>query len=166
MLELINETNVWETLKNDNKPVFLYGMGLGAEKIMDTLTEYGVEIEGFFASDEFVRGHSFRGYKVKKYSEVCNDYSDFNVVLCFATHIDCVIDNIIRINGEHTVFAPDVPVAGGGLFSNEYIKENEEKFDKVYSLLADEESKRVYLDILRFKVSGKIEYLQGNFGRI
>ena len=163
MLELINETNVWETLKNDNKPVFLYGMGLGAEKIMDTLTEYGVEIEGFFASDEFVRGHSFRGYKVKKYSEVCNDYSDFNVVLCFATHIDSVIDNIIRINGEHTVFAPDVPVAGGGLFSNEFIKENEEKFDKVYSLLADEESKRVYLDILRFKVSGKIEYLLRSF---
>ena len=59
MLEKIKEQNVWETLKNDNKPVVLYGMGLGAEKIMDTLAQYGVEIADIFASDEFVRGHSF-----------------------------------------------------------------------------------------------------------
>ena len=55
-------------------------------------------------------------------------------------------------------------MAGGGLFTREYIAENEAKFDEVYSRLADEESKRVYLDILSFKVSGKIEYLLRSFG--
>ena len=163
MLEKIKEQNVWETLKNDNKPVVLYGMGLGAEKIMDTLAQYGVEIADIFASDEFVRGHSFRGYKVLKYSEVCEKYDDFNVVLCFASHLDEVIDRIVKINNQHTVFAPDVPVAGGGLFSREFIEENEDKFDFVYDRLADEESKRVYLDILNFKVSGKIDYLLSSF---
>ncbi len=163
MLEYIKERNVWDVLKDNGKPVVLYGMGLGAEKIMDTLLQYGVEIDDIFASDEFVRGHSFRGYKVLKYSEVCEKYDDFNVVLCFASHIDEVIERIKSINSEHTVFAPDVPVAGGGLFSREFIKEHEESFDKVYSLLADEESKRVYLDILNFKVSGKIEYLLNSF---
>ena len=34
MIEKIKEQNVWDILKNDNKPVVLYGMGLGAEKIM------------------------------------------------------------------------------------------------------------------------------------
>ena len=163
MLEKIKEQNVWETLKNDNKPVVLYGMGLGAEKIMDNLAQYGVEIADIFASDEFVRGHSFRGYKVLKYSEVCEKYDDFNVVLCFASHLDEVIDRIVKINSQHTVFAPDVPVAGGGLFSREFIEENEDKFDFVYDRLADEESKRVYLDILNFKVSGKIDYLLSSF---
>ncbi len=163
MLEKIKEQNVWNTLKNDNKPVVLYGMGLGAEKIMDTLAQYGVEIADIFASDEFVRGHSFRGYKVLKYSEVCEKYDDFNVVLCFASHLDEVIDRIVKINNQHTVFAPDVPVAGGGLFSREFIAENEDKFDFVYNHLADEESKRVYLDIINFKVSGKIDYLLTSF---
>lgn len=163
MLELIKEQNVWNTLKNDKKPVILYGMGLGAEKIMDTLEEYGVKADGIFASDEFVRGHFFRGFKVMKYSEVCEQYDDFNVVLCFATHLDSVIENIVKINGEHKVFAPDVPVAGGGLFSREFIEENEDKFDTVYNALADEESKRVYLDIINFKVSGRIEYLLKSF---
>ena len=163
MLELIKEQNVWETLKSSEKPVLLYGMGLGAEKIMSVLGEYGVRIDGVFASDEFVRGHSFKGFKVMKYSEACERYDDFNVVLCFASRLDGVIENIKKINGKHTVFAPDVPVTGGGLFSREFIAQNEDKFDLVYNSLADGESRRVYLDILNFKVSGKIEYLLNSF---
>ena len=163
MLERIIERNVWETLKSDNKPVVLYGMGLGAEKIMDTLSQYGVCVSDIFASDEFVRGHSFRGFKVLKYSEVCEKYEDFNVVLCFASHLDDVIEKIEQINSEHTVFAPDVPVAGNGLFSREFIAENEDKFDFVYNSLADEKSRQTYIDILSFKVSGKIEYLLKSF---
>lgn len=163
MLEFIKEKNVWDTLKDSDKPLVLYGMGLGAEKIMSELEQRGMRADDIFASDEFVRGHSFKGYKVLRYSEVCEKYKDFNVVLCFASRIDEVIDRIAEIDGEHTVFAPDVPVAGGGLFTREYITENEEKFEKAYSLLADEESKRVYKDILNFKVSGKIKYLLSSF---
>ena len=163
MLEFIKEKNVWDTLKDSDKPLVLYGMGLGAEKIISELEQRGMRADDIFASDEFVRGHSFKGYKVLRYSEVCEKYKDFNVVLCFASHIDEVIDRIAEIDGEHTVFAPDVPVAGGGLFTREYIAENEEKFERAYSLLADEESKRVYKDILNFKVSGKIKYLLSSF---
>ena len=163
MLERIKEQNVWDNLKNSDKPVILYGMGLGAEKVMDTLALYGVEVSGIFASDEFVRGHSFRGFKVHKYSEICDMYSDFNVVLCFASRLDEVIYKIKKINSEHTVFAPDVPVAGGGLFSREFIAEHEGEFDLVYNSLADEESRCVYLDVINFKISGKIEYLLRSF---
>ena len=163
MLEFIKEKNVWDTFKDSDKPLVLYGMGLGAEKIMSELEQRGMRADDIFASDEFVRGHSFKGYKVLRYSEVCEKYKDFNVVLCFASRINEVIDRIAEIDGEHTVFAPDVPVAGGGLFTREYITENEEKFERAYSLLADEESKRVYKDILNFKVSGKIKYLLSSF---
>lgn len=163
MIEYIKEENVWTQLKSSNKPVVLYGMGLGAEKVMANLEQNGIAVDDIFASDEFVRGHSFKGYKVLKYSEVCEKYDDFNVVLCFASHIDSVIDKIANIDKEHTVFAPDVPVAGAGVFTREYIKENEEKFDKVFSTLADDESKRIYIDILNFKVSGKIKYLLNSF---
>ena len=163
MLEHIKEQNVWDFLKQSNKPIVLYGMGLGAEKIMAELEIRGLKASDIFARDEFVRGHYFKGYKVLKYSEVCEKYDDFNVVLCFATHLDEVLENISKINERHTVFAPDVPVAGGGLFTREYIRQHEAEFDRAYSLLADEESRRVYIDILNFKVSGKIEYLLSSF---
>ncbi len=163
MLEKIIEEDVWTFLKKDNKPIAIYGMGDGAEKIISTLKEYGVEIDEIFASDEFVRGHSFLGHKVLKYSEVCQKYTDFNIVLAFATHLDYMIEKIAKMNKEHKVFAPDVPVAGSGLFTKEYIKGNEQMFDKAYSLLADEESKKTFVDVLNFKVSGKIDYLINGF---
>lgn len=164
MLELMKEkTDIWDYLASSPKPIIVYGMGNGADKIIDTLTQYNAKVSDIFASDEFVRGHSFRGYKVMKYSEICEKYDDFNVVLAFASHLDNVLDKIKQINNEHPVFAPDVPVAGGGLFTLDYIKKNEDKFDFVYNHLADEESKRIYLDILNFKVSGKVEYLLNSF---
>lgn len=163
MLDYIKEENIWDFLKKDGKPIIIYGMGNGAEKIISALKCYGLEISGIFASDEFVRGHSFLGYKVLKYSEICEKFEDFNIILAFATHLDNVIERIKEINTEHSVFAPDVPVAGGGLFTREYVKQNEKDFDFVYSRLADEESKRVYRDILNFKISGKISYLLSSF---
>lgn len=163
MIERIKEKDVWEQLTAADKPIFLYGMGLGAEKILSQFEQNGIKAEGIFASDEFVRGHSFKGYKVKKYSEVCEEYNDFIVVLCFATRLDNVLKNIEKIAKERTVYAPDVPVAGGGLFTREFVKENDEKFEYVYSHLADDESKRVYLSIINYKISGKIDYLLNTF---
>lgn len=163
MIERIKEENVWDFLKKDGKPVMIYGMGNGAEKIISTLNTYQITVSEIFASDEFVRGHSFLGHKVLKYSEVCEKYDDFNVVLAFATHLENVIENIKKINSEHKVFAPDVPVAGGGLFTREYVKEHNDDFDFVYEHLADEKSKKDYIDILNFKVSGKVDYLLNSF---
>lgn len=155
----IFEKDVWQFLADDNKPVVIYGMGNGAEKIISVLKEYGVEVADIFASDEFVRGHSFLGYKVLKYSEVCEKYDDFNIVLAFATHIDDMLQKIKNMNEEHSVFAPDVPVAGDGIFTRKYFEENRDKFEYIYNKLADEESKKVYEDIINFKISGKVKYL-------
>lgn len=155
----INETDVWIQLAKSSKPVVIYGMGNGAEKIIAVLKEYGVSVADIFASDEFVRGHSFLGYKVLKYSDICEKYNDFNIVLAFATHLPDMLEKIKKMNAEHSVFAPDVPVAGNGIFTRKFFEENREKFEFVYNRLADEESKTVYENIINFKISGKVSYL-------
>ncbi len=155
----IKEKGVWQELAESKKKTVIYGMGNGAEKIISVLKDYGVEISDIFASDEFVRGQSFLGYKVKTYGEICREYDDFNIVLGFATRLPNVIAKIGEMNKNHRVFAPDVPVAGGGLFTKEYFEKNADKFEIIFSRLADNESKRVYENIINFKISGKIEYL-------
>lgn len=155
----VNETDCWKFLKNDGKPVVVYGMGNAAERIIKILNENGIEVADIFASDEFVRGHSFLGYRVLKYSEVCERHTDFNIVLAFATHLPDVLERIEIINSEHRVIAPDIPVAGGGLFTRAYFEENRDKFEYVFKNLADDESRRVYENVLNFKISGKVEYL-------
>ena len=61
---------LWDYLRQTEKKIVLYGMGDGAEKIKSVLDEAGVPVADIMASDEFVRGHSFLGYRVKKLSEI------------------------------------------------------------------------------------------------
>ncbi|MDO5560877.1 MAG: FkbM family methyltransferase [Oscillospiraceae bacterium] len=160
MLSFIKETrSCWEILAEETRPIFIYGMGNGAQKILDVFEEYKIKTEGIFASDEFVRGHSFSGFKVKKYSEVCSEYDDFIVVLAFAAGYDSLITKIKRMSGEHTLYAPDVPIEGGGLFTYQYCLDHAGELEEVYSMLEDDLSRKVFADVINFKISGKIDYL-------
>ncbi|MCD8220113.1 MAG: FkbM family methyltransferase [Ruminococcus sp.] len=160
MLSFITEKqSSWEKLQAETRPIFIYGMGDGAEKIMRVFQEKSVPLAGIFASDDFVRGHSFAGYKVRKLSEIEAEVEDFVIVLAFAAGYQSLVDKIIEISQKHTLLVPDVPVAGGGLFTYDYCVAHAQELETVYQLLADEESRRVYANILNFKISGKIQYL-------
>ena len=159
MLEHICERNVWDTIRESPLPVVLYGMGDGADRILDRLARIGVTPAAVFASDEFVRGHSFRGYRVEKYSDICARYPDFLIILAFAVRDRPTLDRIRQISREHPLLAPDIPVAGDGLFTREFIHEHDDAFDRAFALPADNTSREAYLDVLRYKVSGKTEYL-------
>ncbi|MEG2813914.1 MAG: FkbM family methyltransferase, partial [Oscillospiraceae bacterium] len=120
---------------------------------------------GIFASDDFVRGHSFCGKKVLKFSEVINLHSNnFITLLSFASSLQGVMQKFLSMQNECEFYAPDVPVIKTDeeterIFNIDYIKKHEDEFDKVYSLLADEQSKKVFLNAINFKISGKINYL-------
>lgn len=159
MIEKIHEKNVWDSLKETDLPIVIYGMGNGADMITQRLEKLGIETADFFASDEFVRGHFFHGKRVLKYSEVCEKYSDFVIVMAFAVHDEKMLARVKELSKEHTLYFPDVPVVGDGTFSREYIEEHDREFDEAFSLLSDEKSRQSFMDILNFKVSGRTEYL-------
>lgn len=154
------EESVWKRLKRETRPIILYGMGDGALKIMSVCRSHGIKISGIFASDEFVRGHSFEGFKVKKLSEIEEEFDDFVILLCFAAFLPDLLDKIYSIHKRHEVIAPDVPVFGDGLFDEEYFESHKDELLKVYSVLADETSKKVFQNVLNFKLSGKIDLLK------
>ena len=151
----------WEFLSETDLPIYIYGMGDGAVKIMSVMERYDIKIKGIFASDEFVRGHSFAGFKVMTLSQVEEIEDDFVVVLAFAAGYRELYEKIFSITKRHIVLSPDVPVIDfdGEVFDFDYIKKNEEKLTEVYSMLYDEKSKEVFSDIINYKISGKIEYL-------
>ena len=77
----------WDRLKTCEKPIFIYGMGDGAEKLLDEFDRLGIKCTGVFASDDFVRGQSFRGFKVQTFSQVQAQFGDITVVLGFGTSL-------------------------------------------------------------------------------
>lgn len=159
MLERIKEKSIWEHLKETDKPIVLYGMGNGADMIIEELKKLEIEFADIFASDEFVRGHSFHGKTVLKYSQVKEKYDDFIILMTFAVHDRKTLDKIRDIKSEHELLSPTVPIAGKGLFTLDYIARHEKEFDEAFDLLVDKKSKKAFCDVLNFKISGKPEYL-------
>lgn len=155
------KTDLWHYLAKSNRPIVMYGMGNGADKIIAVCERYGVEISDFFASDGFVRGHSFHGKTVISYSDMKAKYDGQNpiVLLSFASSLPDVIELFKKVASECEMYAPDVPVFGETLFTIEFFNENRARFDAVYEILADEESKRIYQNVIRYKLSGDINYL-------
>lgn len=159
---LQNCTDLWSYLSQTPKNIVMYGMGNGADKILSVCQNYGIEIKDFFASDGFVRGHSFHGKTVLSYSDVKAKYGEENIIvlLSFASSLPDVLENIYKIASECELYAPDVPVFGNTLFTAEFYRENHDKFLQAESLLADKESVRIYREIIAYKLSGDISHLR------
>ena len=67
---MIEKQSVWKIIEHTAKPIVLYGMGNGADKILDWCEVHNVKVQGVFASDEFVRGQQFRGFTVERYDAI------------------------------------------------------------------------------------------------
>ncbi len=152
--------DVWTRLSETKKPIIMYGMADGAEKILALMEKYGLEPADFMASDEFVRGHSFKGHRVKKLSEIEELYDDFIVVICFGTAIPEVMENIMRISEKYETVAPDVPVIGDGLFDGDYISDHEFEIMTLKTLLADDQSRECLDMLMKYRITGDIGILR------
>ncbi len=159
MLEHIKEKELWQVLKEENLPIVLYGMGNGADMIIEELEKNGVFFADTFASDGFVRGQLFHGKRVLTLAEAEKKYGEFIILMTFAVHDEKTLFFVKELSKKHRLYSPTVPIAGKGLFNLDYIIENEKQFDLAFSLLADEKSKKTFLDVLNFKISGKTKYL-------
>ena len=93
-LKLKETTDCWDFLAKTELPIFMYGMGLGAEKILGVFEQYGIACAGFFASDGFVRGHYFKDHLVHSLSEIEEQVPEFIVVLAFAAGYEELYDYI------------------------------------------------------------------------
>ncbi len=153
------ERDLWKYLKTAQKPIVLYGMGNGADKIIKVLEQKGIEYKGVFASDGFVKPKLFHGMELKSYSHFKEKFGEMIVLLCFGTHLPEVMESIKKIAAEQELYAPEVPVTGDGLFDLEYYEARKEAFEEIYSLLGDSASKITLESIIKYKISGKIEYL-------
>ncbi len=144
------------------RPVVLYGMGNGADKIIAVCDCYGIPVSDVFASDGFVRGHSFRGKTVLSFTDVCKKYSTDRliVLLSFASSRPDVLEAIARVAAVAETYAPDVPVCGTELYNAAFTEAHRVAIEAARALFSDDESRRVYDGILQYKLSGRLDTLR------
>lgn len=157
MLDFMTERlSSWEKIKQSGCEAVIYGMGNGADKVIDEFNRLGIGIKGVTASDDFVRGQSFRGFTVRKLSEFSGD---FIIAVAFASSIPEVMNHIYSLSEKYRVLVPVVPVCGGEIFNREFIERNRESIARAYSLF-DSESKRIFAGCVDFMFGGELDILR------
>ncbi len=173
---------MWDYLTKTEKPIVLYGTGNACQRILAELRARGVKPAGIIASDDFVRGQSFEGYKVSTYAQmktICERFfelqhptlscpfedeqeiiSSMIVLLCFGTDRPEVLENIAKIEAEQELYAPDLPVVGEGLFTRDYYEEHFDDLNWLASVLADERSREVLSNVTGYRLTGELDYLR------
>lgn len=155
-----NLTSVWDFFKNTDKPIVLYGMGDGADKVLTQFNKLNINPYGVMASDEFVRGQQFQGFTVKKLNNFEGELDEFVIALCFASQLPEVMEHIKNVAAKHTLLVPSVPVFGENIFDRDFYSLHQKEFDNAYKLLADKQSKLVFESIIKFQYSGELKYLE------
>lgn len=156
---LTAESSVWAYLKACEKPIVLYGMGNGADKVLAAFDRFGIRAAGVTASDGFVRGQTFHGFTVTRMETFEQTLGDFVVALCFASQLPEVMTAIKAVAARHPLVVPPVPAFGNVLFDSSFIAANAENMRAAYHLLADECSRRVFRSVVRFYHTGDISLL-------
>lgn len=152
--------SLWSYLSNSNLPIYCYGTGNGADKIIDVLYERNIKVSGIFASNDFVRNRTFRDFPVLSYSEVLAKSSEqIIILLAFGTTDPSVISFINELNSKHILLIPDVPLYGGELFDQKYYESHIELLDECVSLFDEERSRQIYKNAISYRLTGKLEYL-------
>ena len=150
---------LWSYLKTTDKPIVLYGTGNGADKIYARLQKENIKISGVFASDGFKKGKEFAGFRVTSYEELKSEFKEMIILVCFGSHLDSVIENILKLQSENELYLPDVPVYGEEIFDLAFARKHREQLEKVYNRLSDLQSKRVFENTVYYKITGESHYL-------
>ena len=157
---LIADGDVWQALAQETRPLVIYGMGNGADKLIERLARIGKAPAAIFASDDFVRGQTFHGFRICRFSDIQEQFSSFVVLVSFGSRIPDVMNVLFDMADRYPLLLPDMPVAGEQDFTAAFLKANIDKLQAVYDLLEDELSKRIYLSVLRYKLTGDIRFLK------
>ncbi len=156
--EILKSESSWEFFKSTPLPIAVYGTGNGADRVFNEFEKLGITVSAVVASDGFVRSRTFHGFEVKSVSQLENEIGDFVAALCFASPLPNVINSIKNLSKRHRVIMPSVPVYGENIFNKEFLKNNISAIEKAYSLLADAKSKRAFEGIIRFQITGDLNY--------
>lgn len=146
----------WEKIKESGLPVVIYGMGNGADKVLNEFERLSIPVMGVTASDDFVRGQIFRGFKVKKLSEFDGD---FIIAVAFASSLPDVMNHIYSLCDKYRVLVPCVPVFGDEIFNRDFIEAHEAEINAAYALF-EADSKPIFAGCVNFMFGGELETLK------
>ena len=155
--------DIWQYLKETDRPIVMYGTGDGGDKIFAQLDRYGIKVSGVFASDGFVRNRTFHGFQVMPYSKAREQFGDGMIILiAFGSSLPDVLERFFSLAARHETYAPEVPVAGGEVFDLSVYERDLPRIKRARELFCDKESIELYDEMTAYRLDGKMTHLAAN----
>ena len=144
---------LWDTLSSTDRPVAVYGMGNGADKLMGRLEALGVPVCAVCASDGFVRGQSFRSHRVISLAELHERFGHCYLLVAFGSRLPEVIAQVRALAARFELRIPDMPVTDTAFFDRAFLEEHREALASAQSLFADEHSRALFASLVTYKLT-------------
>jgi FkbM family methyltransferase len=161
LLNLIDNTQEQiNKIKKSNLPTVLWGFGGRIPVIWDYLIDSGVEVDLICDNDDKKIGNVWASVKVVSFSELKKIYSDCNIIIVppIKNIVDEITKQIYKDGQFKNVFQFEMYYPYG-VSIKKVIKDNFNKIEIAYNLFADEESRKVFEDQLKYSVSKDRKYL-------
>lgn len=125
---------LWNELQTASRPILIYGMGNGAEKVLELCRMYGIRPAGLFASDSHARTGVFQGFPVMARSEALQKYPTALILLAFGTERPEEITELLALSRDDRLRIPDVPLLGGESLTPDNVASREDEIRRCRGL--------------------------------
>lgn len=153
--------DLWDLLKKNDLPIYIYGMGNGADRLAERLHSLGISEKGYFASDAFVRGQSFRGFPVETFSAILEREKRIIALLAFGTRLSEVIEGFRAIADTTPLYVPDLPLVGEEYFDRAFLKSHASELAEACTTLSAPASRDLFCALVQYRLTGNMETLLG-----
>ncbi len=143
--------------------IVIFGAGIGGHKTLELLKKYGFEniVAAFSDNNERKIGTLYMSVPVISPNDL-RKQGEKTLILVSSTAYDIIVKQLTELGvDKHDIyyFQP----AGISLNSQEdkaFIKQHIDEFEKVYEILADEKSKKIFKCLLNYRISKNIAWLE------
>lgn len=148
--------HIYEYLLKTKKKIFIYGLGSNGLKILNKCYNYNINITGFIETNP--KKKIFMGYPIYNINEISN----INIILLisFAAKKQNDIDYILYLNKKYEIYYLYMSPFDNILFDKKIFYKNQKKIFYTYNLLKDYISKKIFINLINFRITGKINYLE------
>ena len=151
------QKSVAAEIKSHNLPVIVFGAARLAEKITNTLKNFGVKVSGYAVDGKYFKSDkTYLGLPIYNFDELRNKPENYVFVLGVGSATDFG-KRREEFLSDKKIFAYEIELEKQKTVTCDYILKNQEKFIETYNLLADDFSKQTMTAYLKTCLTNNLE---------
>ncbi len=145
--------NFIKDIKADKKNVVLFGAGYCLSLVLDLMEDNDIKVIGVCDNNKIKIGQKICGKQIEKIEEIQKKYKQFNVVIS-TSHFKEIKQQLLDKGFENNIF--HLPISAyykNSIYGKNFVKRNHIQFSKVFDILEDDISKKVFVNVIRHNIS-------------